>query len=128
MLVLGAGAGGVACICEGVYFRIMFPDSEAMRFSLQVTVSCLRALSRQVAGARCWCCELGERCACGGDRVPVLGAGCRCWCCELAVHVVDRVPVLVLGAGCARGGDRVPGAGAGCRCWVLAGGDFLFPI
>ena len=31
VLVLGAGAGadGVACICEGVDFRIFFPDSEA---------------------------------------------------------------------------------------------------
>ena len=33
-LVQGAGAGavGVARICEGVYFRIFFPDSEAMGF------------------------------------------------------------------------------------------------
>ena len=44
----GAGAGGVACICEGVYFRIIFPDSKARGFLLQITMSFLRALSRQV--------------------------------------------------------------------------------
>ena len=89
------------------------PDSEAMGFLLQITMSCPCALSRQVAGAgagcRCWCCELavhvvetGCWCWCRVPvlvvlLVPVLGAGCRCWCwcCELAVHVVE----------------------AGCWCW-----------
>ena len=88
-----------------------FPDSEDM--------SCLCALSRQVAGAGAvsWLCAWWRQ-----------GAGCRCWCCELAVHVVesgDMVPVLaagclvpvvetpVLGAGRACGGQ-----GAGCRCRV----------
>ena len=43
MLVLapgaGAGAGGVACVYEGVYFRIFFPDSEAMGFLLHIAMS-----------------------------------------------------------------------------------------
>ena len=96
------------------------PDSEAMGFLLQITMSCPCARSRQVAGA---------------------GAGCRCWCCELAVHagVVSwlrawwrqvagagrRVPVLVLvpGAGAfavswlCTWWRQVAGAGAGRRCW-----------
>ena len=95
-----------------------------MGFLLQITMSCPRALSRQVAGAgcRCWCwlCTRWRQvagagagagcwvpvlvlvllagCARGGDRLLVLGAGrrCWCWCCELAVHVVET----------------------GCWCWV----------
>ena len=68
------------------------PDSEAMGFLLQITMSCPRAFE---TGCWCWC------------RVPVLvlGAGGRCWwrCCELAVHVWRQVA----------------GAGAGCRVPVL---------
>ena len=70
------------------------PDSEAMGFLLQITMSCPCALSRQVAGA---------------------GAGCRCWCwcwcCELAVHVVET------GCWC-RCRRWVPGAGAGAVSWL----------
>ena len=77
-------------ICEGVYFRIFFPDSEAMGFLLQLAISCLHALSTQIAGTgagalswlRAW-----------WRRVPVPGlalcAGRRCWCCELAARVVE---------------------------------------
>ena len=66
----GAGAGGVACICKGGYFRIFFPDSEAMGFILQLTtMSCLRALSRQVgADAVSWLCTWWRQSA----WVPVL--------------------------------------------------------
>ena len=97
-----------------------FPDSEAMGFLLQITMSCPCALSRQVAGAgagrRCWV------------PVLVLGAGFRCWCCQLAARGGDRllvlVPGAVPGAGCARGGDRllalVLGAGAGAVSWLCA--------
>ena len=76
------------------------PDSEAMGFLLQITMSCPCALSRQVVGAGCrcwcWCCELA---------VHVVETGCwcwcRCWCCELAVHVVET------GCWC----------WCWCRCW-----------
>ena len=78
------------------------------RFLLQITMSCLRALSRQVAGAGGrWKqgAGAGRRCR-GGDTVPVLGAGSahgrdsgrRRRCCELAVCAVET----------------------GRRCWALA--------
>ena len=61
------------------FFLFFSPDSKAMGFLLQITMSCPCALLRQVAGA-----------------------GCRCWCCELAVHVVETglVPGAGAGAGC----------------------------
>ena len=75
------------------------PDSEAMGFLLQKTMSCPCALSRQVAGAGAVSLRVWRQ---------VAGAGC--W-----------VPVLVLWAGCARGGDRLLAPelvlGAWCRCW-----------
>ena len=88
------------------------PDSEAMGFLLQITMSCPCALSRKVVGAgrRCWCCELAVHVVETGCwvLVPVLGAGCRCWCRAGAGHRCwCRVPVLVL----------VLVLGAGCRCW-----------
>ena len=68
------------------------PDSEAMGFLLQITMSCPRARFRErllVLGAGAG----AAGCARGGDRllvpVLVLGAGCQCCCCELAVHVVE---------------------------------------
>ena len=83
---------------------MFFPDSEAMVLSLQITISCPRALSRQVAGS-----------------------GRRRRCSELAVHVVETgcwVPGAGsgAGAGCAHGGERLlalPGAGAGAGRRVL---------
>ena len=116
------------------------PDSEAMGFLLQITMSCPRALSRQVAGAGCrcwcWCCELAVHvcwvpgagagavswlCTWWRRRVPVLvhvvGAGCWCWCwcCELAVHVVET------GSWCwCRAPVLVLGAGRRCWCCELA--------
>ena len=116
----------------------------SIRQILQVTMSCPRALSRQVAGAGCrswcWCCELA---------VHVVETGCwcqcwcwvprrRCWCCELAVRAVEtgcwswcRAPAAWLRTWwrqVAGAGRRVPvlvlawrrqvvGAGAGCWCW-----------
>ena len=76
-------------LLSGVYAGVISPDSEAMGFLLQITMSCPCALSRQVAGA---------------------GAGCRCWCCELAVHA-GAVSWL-----CAWW-RQVAGAGAGRRCY-----------
>ena len=71
------------------------PDSEAMGFLLQITMSCPCALSRQVAGAGrrcwCWCCELAVR---------AVETGCwrRCWCWEPGA-----------GAGCAGAVPCMPG-------------------
>ena len=52
----------------------------AMGFLLQITMSCLCALSRQGAhsgcGARAGCCELAVR---------VVETGCRCWVLVLGV-------------------------------------------
>ena len=58
MLGAGPDAGGVACVCEGVYFWIFFQDGEAVGFLLDIAMSCLRALSRQRhgAGTGCWQC------------------------------------------------------------------------
>ena len=94
--------GGVACICEGVYFRIFVPDSEAMGFLLQLTMSCLRALSTHVAGvgALSWLCTWWR-------RVTVPGAGCAWWRQGAGAGAVSWL--------CARWRQ-----GAGCRCWVLA--------
>ena len=64
------------------------PDSEAMAFLLQITMSCLRALSRQVSSA-------------GAAAVSRL----RTWWRQVA-GPGRRAPAPVLGAGCARGGDR----------------------
>ena len=80
-----------------------------MGFLLQISMSCLRALLRQVAGA-------------GGRWKQGAGAGCRCRVLVRAVVLVLGAGAVswqsawwrlgaVLGAGCARGGDRVPGAG-----------------
>ena len=60
---------------------------------IQLTVSCLRRLSRQVAGAGAGAVSsalvlLGAGRAHGGDRVLVLSAGCA--------HGGHRVAVLVL--------------------------------
>ena len=73
-------------------FGVLSPDSEAMGFLLQITMSWLRALSRQVAGAGAgavsWLCTWWRQGAGGAGRwVPVLGARRRCWC---------RVRVIVL--------------------------------
>ena len=107
------------------------PDSEAMGFLLQITMSCPCALSRQVAGA---VLVLGAGAGAGAVSLSWLctwwrqvagGAGCRC-CVSWWRQVVGagagagrRVPVLALCAGCARGGDRllvpVLVLGAGCR-------------
>ena len=40
----GAGAGRLACICEGVYLRIFFSDM-AFKFLLQITMSRLPVLA-----------------------------------------------------------------------------------
>ena len=61
------------------FCRSLFsPDSEAIGFLLQITMSCPWALSRQVAGAGrrcwCWCCKLA---------VHLVEAGCWCWCWAL---------------------------------------------
>ena len=97
--------------------RCFSPDSEAMGFLLQITMSCPCALSRQVAGAGagcwCWCCELAGAVSwlCAWWRQ---GAGR--WCCELAVHVVETgCGCCVPGACCELAGDRVPVLGG---CWV----------
>ena len=107
----GAGAGAVSWLCTwwrqvaGAGCRcwcwwcslhicgdLFCPDSEAMG-SYQITMSSLRALSRQVAGA-------------GGRWKQGAGAGCRC-------RVLVRAVVLVLGAvGWLRAWWR-HGAGAG---------------
>ena len=74
-------------------------------------MSCLRALSRQVAsagaGAVSWLCTWWRQGAGASDRV--VGAGAGRWCCGLAVHVVGA-PVL-----CAWWRQ---GAGAGAGCWL----------
>ena len=56
-------------------FWIFFTDSEAMGFSFEYIeiMSCLRALSRQVAGA-------GAVLAVHVVETGCLGAGCRRWC------------------------------------------------
>ena len=114
----------VACICEGVYFWILFcsPDSDsyvvltsndnelAVRafrcsFRCRVLVLVLGAVGwlcawwKQGAGAGrrcsgCWLCAWRE-----GGGCWVVGAGARCW-----------VPVLGAGAGCRE---------LACRCSVL---------
>ena len=77
--VVGVGAG---CWCWWYSLHIcgdlFCPDSKAMELLLQITMSCLRALSRQVAGA-------------GGRWKQGAGAGCRC-------RALVRAVVLVLGA------------------------------
>ena len=71
------------------------PDSEAMGFLLQIAMSCLCALSRQVAGA-------------GAGAVSWL---CRCW-----------VPGAGAGAGAVSWLCTWwrQGAGAGAGCWLCA--------
>ena len=111
------------------------PDSEAMGFLFQITMSCSCVLSRQVAGAgagcRCWCCELAVH-AGAVSWLPtwwrqVAGAGAGCWVPVLAVETGCRVPVLVVpGAGAGAGAvswlctwwKQVAGAGAGAGCRV----------
>ena len=80
--------------------KTFVPNSDAMGFLLQITMSCPRALLRQVAGA---------------------GAGCRCWCCELAVHAgavswLRRWWRQVAGAGWVPGAVSWP-----CACVVETG-------
>ena len=85
VLVPGAGAGagaGCRCWCWWCSLHIcgdlFSPDSEGMGLLLQITMSCLGALSRQVAGA-------------GGWWKQGAGAGRRC-------RALVRAVVLVLGA------------------------------
>ena len=82
LLAPGAGAGaGAGCRCWWCSLHIcgdlFCPDSKAMGFILQITMSCLRAFE---TGCRCWwAVETGCRC-----WVPVPGAGgagAGCWQC-----------------------------------------------
>ena len=73
-----------------------------MGFLLQITMSCLYALSRQVAGAGAvsWLCVWWR-------QVAGAGAGCRCWCWVPGTAAGAGVswqsaPALV-SAGCAHG-------------------------
>ena len=67
----------------GPVFCAILPDSEAMGFLLQITMSCPCALSRQVAGAGAlsWLCRVAVPVLRGGDRLLVLVPGARagCW-------------------------------------------------
>ena len=89
-----SGVLAVTCMCFS-------PDSEAMGYLLQITMSCPCALSRQVAGA-----------------------GCRCWCCELVCTWWNQIAGAGAGAGAVSWlrtwWRQVAGAGAGC--WVLGAG------
>ena len=66
----------VLIVLTGFHKRSFSPDSEAMGFLLQITMSCPCALSRQVAGAGAVSLHVWR-------QVAGAGAGCR-------------VPVLVL--------------------------------
>ena len=114
-----------------------------MGFLLQITLSCPRALSRQVAGAGCrwwcWCCELA---------LHVVETGCWCWCwCWVPgagvgagavswlctwwrqVAGADRLLVLLAVRQCRRWVLAVrvvetAGAGAGAVSWSACGGGW----
>ena len=92
---------------EGSIFGSFFVPqiATAMGFLLQMTMSWLRALSREGAGA-------------GRCELTMLVVETRCWC-WVPLLGVETGRVLVRAAGC-----WVPGAGAGCRdLLVLAPAD-----
>ena len=92
-----------------------------MGFLLQITMSCLCALSRQVG--RCWCCELA---------VHMVETECRCWVPGAGVGAVSWLSAwwrqgASAGAGCWlcrwwRHGAGCWVLGAGCRCWCVETG------
>ena len=128
----GAGAGGVACNVRGSIFGSSSQIAKLWALLQLTTMSCLRALSRQVAGAGAdtvsWLCAWWKQGA--GCRVPWLctwwrqgaGAGGGRWLCAWWRQCARRrCRAPVLGAGCVRFRDRVPVLGAGACCGAGAG-------
>ena len=106
-------------------FGSFSPDSEAMGFLRQITMSCPCALSRQVAGAGCrcwcWCCELAVHVV---ETGCWCWSGCRCWwagCARGGDRLLRLLVLVLVPVAGARGGDRllvlVLGAGRRCWCW-----------